>query len=185
MNKITKITLSSVVALGTLLGTGYTTGTLHSNQAHAAQSQVSYTKTAQPYYNFNGYATKSTPNFVLNQNFINALKYDNFKMNGVNIPYTTGKNALPNTIKNARKYDQEFAMVNSQGTSASYVTFNPNGRLTTNQIQNAYGNKLKLSVDNHKGIKVYVYNPYKEHYGIAFYTQNGKVQNIMIGHFLV
>lgn len=45
----------------------------------------------KPYYNYNGYASKGTPSFVLDPAFINALKYDNFKINGVKIPYTTGK----------------------------------------------------------------------------------------------
>lgn len=178
MKKMTKITMASVVALGTLFGVGYSIDNFQVNEAHAAQNQ-----TVTPYYTYNGYAAKGTPSFVLNQTFINSLKYDNFKMNGVKIPYTTGKQALPNEIKNVQKYDQTFAITNSKGTVARYVTFKVNGKLTTKQLMNAYGNKLKLATSA-KGLKVYVYNPYKQHYGIAFYTNNGKVQSVMIGHFL-
>lgn len=179
MKKLTKITLSSVVALGTLFGVGYSVDNLHGNEAYAAQYQ-----NVKPYYNYNGYASKGTPSFVLDPAFINALKYDNFKINGVKIPYTTGKKAVPNAIKNVQKYDQTFAITNSNGTVARFVSFDANGKLTTKQLMKAYGNKLKLAT-NSQDIKVYVYNPNKQHYGIAFYTNKGKVQNIMIGHFAV
>lgn len=44
MHKFTKITLSSVIALGTVLGAGYSTEAIHSNEAHAAQKQLSNTQ---------------------------------------------------------------------------------------------------------------------------------------------
>ncbi|WP_154838149.1 hypothetical protein [Staphylococcus sp. Marseille-Q1834] len=44
MHKFTKITLSSVIALGTVLGAGYPTETIHSNEAHATQTQLSNTQ---------------------------------------------------------------------------------------------------------------------------------------------
>lgn len=88
MNRTTKVIVSSMLAAGTVFGLGASVDTPQVNEAHAATT---------PYYSYQGYAGNNA-SFVLNQQFINSLKYDNFKLNGIHITATHGQ-------KTVKKYD--------------------------------------------------------------------------------
>ena len=83
MNKTSKVCVAATLALGTLIGV-----TVVENSAPTSkQAQAAIT----PYYTYNGYIGNNA-NFILDKNFINAIKYDNVKFNGIKLAKT-------NTIK--------------------------------------------------------------------------------------
>ncbi|MBE5665873.1 hypothetical protein HU002_02885 [Staphylococcus sp. SS251] len=177
MKKSTKTFISSMLAVGTVFGIGASVETPQVKEAHAATT---------PYYSYQGYAGND-PSFVLNQQFITSLQYDNFKINGYKISSTTGKNlaGLVPGSKTVTKYDQEFNMVNKEGTQADIVSFKVRGNLTVKQLKNAYGKKLRKlpggsQTNSNSG---YAYSPNDKHYGIYFDVKNDKVTQITIGVF--
>lgn len=90
MNKTSKVCVAATLALGTLIGV-----TVVENSAPTSkQAQAAIT----PYYTYNGYIGNNA-NFILDKNFINAIKYDNVKFNGIKLAKT-------NTIKKVEKYDR-------------------------------------------------------------------------------
>ena len=171
MNRTTKVILSSMLAAGTVFGVGLSTDTPPVNQAHAATA---------PYYSYTGYAGNHA-SFVLNQLFINSLKYDTFRMNGIKIPYTTGKNHVNKYKGTVKKYDQSFSGVNTKKTRAGKVDFNVSSYVSVKQLKQAYGKSLRKLPSANNGTKMYAYSPNNKHYGIAFTTKNNKVTHITIG----
>ncbi|MBU5852950.1 immunodominant staphylococcal antigen IsaB, partial [Vibrio cholerae O1] len=69
-------------------------------------------------------------------NFINAIKYDNVKFNGIKLAKT-------NTIKKVEKYDQTFKGVSAKGNEASQLQFVVKNNISLKDIQKAYGKDLK------------------------------------------
>ncbi|WP_367081110.1 immunodominant staphylococcal antigen IsaB family protein [Staphylococcus capitis] len=171
MNRTTKVILSSMLAAGTVFGVGLSTDTPPVKEAHAATA---------PYYSYTGYAGNHV-SFVLNQLFINSLKYDTFRMNGIKIPYTTGKNHVNKYKGTVKKYDQSFSGVNTKKTSAGSVEFKVTSHLSVKQLKEAYGKGLRALPNKHKGTKTYACSPGNKHYGISFTTKNNKVTKITIG----
>lgn len=137
MNLISKRLLAGTLAVGVTLGSGASTHVLSHNEAHAA---------TQPYYTYKGY-TSSQSKFVLDKNFINALKYDNFKLNGYKITENSKNNA-----KNKELYDQQFYLA-SKG-KADGVWFNlAKGAVSKKDILKAYGNPNKKPIASPHGME--------------------------------
>lgn len=127
MNKTSKVCVAATLALGTLIGvTVVENSAPTSNQAQA---------TITPYYTYNGYIGNNA-NFILDKNFINAIKYDNVKFNGIKLAKT-------NTIKKVEKYDQTFKGVSAKGNEASQLQFVVKNNISLKDIQKAYGKDLK------------------------------------------
>ena len=59
------------------------------------------------YYSYNGYVDKDAK-FLTDKNFINAIKHDNIKFNGIKLAKTNST-----TVK--EKYNQKFTGVTSNG----------------------------------------------------------------------
>lgn len=127
MNKTSKVCVAATLALGTLIGV-----TVVENSAPTSkQAQAAIT----PYYTYNGYIGNNA-NFILDKNFINAIKYDNVKFNGIKLAKT-------NTIKKVEKYDQTFKGVSAKGNEASQLQFVVKNNISLKDIQKAYGKDLK------------------------------------------
>ncbi|HCG75925.1 hypothetical protein WL278_09590 [Staphylococcus caprae] len=171
MNRTTKVIVSSILAAGTVFGIGVSAEMPQVKEAHAAVT---------PYYTYQGYAGNNA-SFVLNQQFITSLKYDNFTMNGIKIPYTTGKTSVNKYKGTVKKYDQSFSGVNTKKTRAGKVDFNVSSYVSVKQLKQAYGKSLRKLPSTNNGTKMYAYSPNNKHYGIAFTTKNNKVTHITIG----
>ncbi|HHO1465017.1 TPA: hypothetical protein ACRUCH_000155 [Staphylococcus aureus] len=94
MNKTSKVCVAATLALGTLIGV-----TVVENSAPTSkQAQAAIT----PYYTYNGYIGNNA-NFILDKNFINAIKYDNVKFNGIKLAKTKEADSGIFYYQNAKK----------------------------------------------------------------------------------
>ena len=125
MNKMTKLVLSSTLVFGSVLGVN----AISTNAQHVSHAAIT------PYYTYHGYAGYN-PSFLLTHEFKNGIKYKNITFNGKKIVPTKG-------TKTVKLYDQTFSGVTKSGKSASTVSFDVTGKLTTAQLKNAYGKALK------------------------------------------
>lgn len=155
MNKITKIILISSLMFTTTFGIV----TVGSQSIDA--KDVSFVK---PYYTYNGF-TKANSNFVLDKNFINAVKYDNIKING----YKITKVSLDNS-KEVNKFDQTFFKVNKKNAESVFFDLDRKS-VSQKSILKTYGKPVVkpyntsqgLSYDykiGHKTIQFVIYNNY-------------------------
>lgn len=89
MNKISKVCVVVILVLGILIG------------VIVVENLVLISKQVQVviilYYIYNGYIGNNV-NFILDKNFINVIKYDNVKFNGIKL-------VKMNMIKKVEKYD--------------------------------------------------------------------------------
>ncbi|WP_414050912.1 immunodominant staphylococcal antigen IsaB family protein [Macrococcus animalis] len=92
MNKVFKSVSTLTIASSLLLGT-----------AAVAQPAQAATKSVTPYYTYKGYVKNNTK-FLLDKNFVRALKYDNFKING----YKLNLKGKPGASKDFMKYDTYY-----------------------------------------------------------------------------
>ncbi|KTT85201.1 hypothetical protein RSA37_03165 [Mammaliicoccus sciuri] len=118
----------------------------------------------KPYYTYNGF-TKASSNFVLDKNFINALKYDNFKING----YKITKNSSSNS-KEINKFDQTFFKANNKKAESVFFDLDRKS-VSKMSILKTYGKPVVkpyntsqgMSYDykiGHKTIQFVIYNNY-------------------------
>lgn len=121
MNNVSKILVSCCLVFSTALGAA--TIDSHQPQAQAAESS---------HYNYTGY-TSANSEFILDQDFINALKNDTLTMNGYKIAKGTSEKAKMVDI-----YDQRFR--ERQEGVADAVTFDLDGKtVSQNDLLTAYG----------------------------------------------
>lgn len=97
MNKLAKLVLSSTIVLGTAIGANAVQDNGTSTEVHAA---------TKPWYNYTGY-TASQGNFVLDQNFINAVKFNNFTINGYTMDGKVRKRVLNLFIRMTKKLQRQ------------------------------------------------------------------------------
>ena len=98
------------------------------NEAHAA---------TQPYYNYTGY-TSYDSSFLLDPNFINALKYNNFTINGYHMDFTAAPSVKEDTYHEA-EYDQHYHLL-SPSETPYHIHFDAKpGQISRQDIINAYG----------------------------------------------
>ncbi|MGI2315579.1 immunodominant staphylococcal antigen IsaB family protein, partial [Staphylococcus cohnii] len=81
MNKVSKIMLSCGLVFSTAVGAA-------AIDSHQSQTQAAET----PYYNYTGY-TSANSEFILDQDFINAIKYGNLTINGYKITNSDAETA--------------------------------------------------------------------------------------------
>ncbi|MFC3611915.1 immunodominant antigen B [Staphylococcus piscifermentans] len=99
------------------------------NEAHAA---------TQPYYNYTGY-TSYDSSFLLDPNFINALKYNNFTINGYHMDFSPPSFATQDIMYRETQYDQYYSLLSSSETPY-HVHFDAKpGQISKQDIINAYG----------------------------------------------
>ncbi|MCU5746322.1 hypothetical protein N9R04_06280 [Staphylococcus sp. SQ8-PEA] len=157
MKILTKGLLASTLALG--LSVGYTGITDISSSHHQAQAAT------KPYYSYKGYTTAQSK-FILDKNFINALKHDNFTINGYKI--TKNKH---NTRTNVKQYDQKFYQASTH--TANGVWFDLQyGKVSEKQIIKAYGKSESKVTKTPKG-KVYSYTLGNKH--VQFFENQGYI----------
>ena len=77
MNKVVKTIASTTLAFGTLLG-------VSSVRYQYKILLMQRTQTKGYYYSYNGYVDKDAK-FLTDKNFINAIKHDNIKFNGIKL----------------------------------------------------------------------------------------------------
>lgn len=169
MNKVVKTIASTTLAFGTLLGVSSAVLPVQ-DTAHAA------TQTRGYYYAYNVYVDKDAK-FLTDKNFINAIKHDNIKFNGIKLAKTNST-----TVK--EKYNQKFTGVTSDGKKANKLQFIVKGDLTYNQLKKAYGKDLKKVKGNKnaKGSGIYVYKPNKNGLAASFVLNEGKVVEVDISY---
>ncbi|MGC9607972.1 immunodominant staphylococcal antigen IsaB family protein [Staphylococcus aureus] len=169
MNKTSKVCVAATLALGTLIGV-----TVVENSAPTSkQAQAAIT----PYYTYNGYIGNNA-NFILDKNFINAIKYDNVKFNGIKLAKT-------NTIKKVEKYDQTFKGVSAKGNEASQLQFVVKNNISLKDIQKSLwqGLEKKKMVKQRKLIAVFFYyQNAKKTLGIWFVVDHNRVVEVTVGH---
>ncbi|MEJ7174603.1 hypothetical protein WL278_09585 [Staphylococcus caprae] len=166
MKKATKLLLASTITLGALMGASVTTDSPVNGSAHAATSH---------YYTYNGYVGRDA-SFLLNQQFINAVKADNVKFNGIKLAKTSG-------TKKVNLYDQTFKGVTKTGHSANQMQIIVKGNLSFAQIKKAYGKDLKeKSHCTQKDGGIFYYKPTKKSLEVWFVVDNNHVVEASIGH---
>lgn len=157
MNKMSKIMLSCGLVFSTAIGAV-------AIDSHQPQTQASET----PYYNYTGY-TSADSNFILDQDFINAIKYDNLTINGYKIDKGSS-----NTGETVDIYDQSFHKVGKN--KADSVTFALDGKtVSKGDLLTVYG----PSDVTHTPAG----NVYKRYYNgtlVQFYVNNGYVTKVQI-----
>ncbi|WP_219850874.1 immunodominant staphylococcal antigen IsaB family protein [Staphylococcus warneri] len=99
----------------------------HINEAHAA---------TQPYYNYHGY-TSSQSDFILDKNFINAIKNDNFTING----YKITENSKGNDNDTIEKFDQQFYLPSKGKADGVWFQLKP-GVVSKSELVKTYGKPL-------------------------------------------
>lgn len=95
MKQMTKVAIAASLSLGTLLGATNVTGIVNGD-AHAATAQQS------PYYTYHGLFNYKDNHALDDNNFYRALKYDNFKYEGLKVgasTYDDVKKALGQDLK--------------------------------------------------------------------------------------
>jgi hypothetical protein len=160
MNKLAKLVLSSTIVLGTAIGANAVQDNGTSTEAHA---------TTKPWYNYTGY-TASQGNFVLDQNFINAVKFNNFTING----YTMDGKVSEKGSKFVYPYDQKIAKTSKN--TGSVVYFKLGKSVTSKQIIDKYGKPEIDNVTEKTG-------DYRYHIGyssIDFYVKDGYAYKAML-----
>ncbi|HDH4820290.1 TPA: immunodominant staphylococcal antigen IsaB [Staphylococcus aureus] len=168
MNKTSKVCVAATLALGTLIGV-----TVVENSAPTSkQAQAAIT----PYYTYNGYIGNNA-NFILDKNFINAIKYDNVKFNGIKLAKT-------NMIKKVEKYNQTFKGVSAKGNEASQLQFVVKNNISLKDIQKAYGKDLKKENGKTKEADsgIFYYQNAKKTLGIWFVVDHNRVVEVTVGH---
>ena len=121
MKKFSKIILAS----GIVLGFSVTPELFNATEAQAQKS-------IEPYYNYDGY-TAYQSGFILDKNFKESLKYDNFTINGYQISKnTTGDNRI-------NLYDQTLYGVSENKANGVFFSLdgksiNKNTLIMVNQI---------------------------------------------------
>lgn len=103
-------------------------------------------------------------------------------MNGIKIPYTTGKTSVNKYKGTVKKYDQSFSGVNTKKTRAGKVDFNVSSYVSVKQLKQAYGKSLRKLPSANNGTKMYAYSPNNKHYGIAFTTKTIKSHILLLEH---
>ena len=98
-------------------------------------------------------------------------------MNGIKIPYTTGKTSVNKYKGTVKKYDQSF-----KKTRAGKVDFNVSSYVSVKQLKQAYGKSLRKLPSANNGTKMYAYSPNNKHYGIAFTTKTIKSHILLLEH---
>ncbi len=161
MKKTTKAVVGSMLAVGTVFGIGASVETPQSNEAHAA---------TQPYYNYQGY-TSSQSNFILDKNFINALKNDNLTINGYKITENS-----KNSDKTIKKYDQQFYLASKHKADGVWFDLK-DGVVSKSKLLKVYGNPDTKPASSAQG------NEYKYNIGgksVKFLENNGYITKVGI-----
>lgn len=166
MKKLIKLFVASTIALGTVAGVSVSTVAPVSDTVHAASS---------PYYTYQGYINGDA-SFLINKQFINAVKSDNVTFNGIKLAYTTG-------TKTVNKYDQTFKGVTKNGHRANKLQFIVKKDLTLNQLKQAYGKDLmKKNNSDKKDCGIFYYRPSSNGLGVWFVVDQNRVVEVSIGH---
>lgn len=161
MRSISKITLASSIVFSSAVGLGLVNSDNTHIQAQAAET---------PYYNYTGY-TSASSGFVLDQDFINSLKYDNLTINGYKI--TRGASE---TGKIVDLYDQRFREIGENKADA--VTFDLDGKTVSKEdLLKAYGQPIGMPNETPNGLvqKHKIGNKL-----VQFYMNNGYVTEVQI-----
>lgn len=121
MNNVSKVLLSCGFVFSTAIGAA----AIYSHQPHAQAAET-------PHYNFTGY-TSANSEFILDEDFINAIKHDNLTMNGYSITKGT-----TDTVQLVDIYDQQFR---ERGENkADFVLFELDGKtVSQNDLLEVYG----------------------------------------------
>ena len=97
------------------------------NEAHAA---------TQPYYNYTGY-TSYDSKFLIDPDFVNALKYNNVTFNGYQFSSQKEYNSSP--MKGVKVYDQTIG-INQQTNKVVQISFAlKQGQVSKQDVIDAYG----------------------------------------------
>ncbi|WIL69101.1 MULTISPECIES: immunodominant staphylococcal antigen IsaB family protein [Staphylococcus] len=157
MNKVSKIMLSCSLVFSTAVGVA-------AIDSHQSQTQAAET----PYYNYTGY-TSANSEFILDQDFINAIKYGNLTINGYKIT-----NSDAETAEMVDIYDQSFRKTGENKADA--VTFDLDGKsVSKNDLLTVYG--PSDVTDTPAG------HMYERNYNgtsIKFYVNDGYVTKVQI-----
>lgn len=161
MKSISKITLASSIVFSSAVGLGLVNSDNTHIQAQAAET---------PYYNYTGY-TSAGSGFVLDQDFINSIKYDNLTINGYKI--TKGTSEIGEKVV---KYDQSFHVLGKNKADA--VTFDLDGKTVSKEdLLKAYGQPIGMPSETPNGLVQ------KHKVGeklVQFYMKNGYVTEVQI-----
>lgn len=161
MKSISKITLASSIVFSSAVGLSLVNSDSTHTQAEAAET---------PYYNYTGY-TSASSNFVLDQDFINSIQYDNLTINGYKI---TSNSA--NGGKEVNAYDQTF--YKTSDNKADSVNFKLDGKTVSKEdLLKTYGQPIGMPNDTPNGLD----QKYK--IGdklVQFYINDGYVTEVQI-----
>lgn len=161
MKNISKITLASSIVFSSAVGLGLVNADNTHTQVEAAET---------PFYNYTGY-TSASSNFVLDQDFINSLKYDNLTINDYKIT-----NNSANDGKEVNSYDQTFYKTGDN--KADSVIFKLDGKTVSKEdLLKAYGQPIGMPYETPNGLD----QKYK--IGdklIQFYINDGYVTEVQI-----
>ena len=152
MKKFSKIILAS----GIVLGFSVTPELFNATQAQAQES-------IEPHYNCDGY-TAYQSGFILDKNFKESLKYDNFTING----YQISKN--PTGDNRINLYDQTLYGVSENKANGVFFSLDGKSINKNTLIQNygqpnsysptsAWGEEYMYKIGN-KDVRFYIYNGY-------------------------
>ncbi|WP_199194410.1 immunodominant staphylococcal antigen IsaB family protein [Staphylococcus warneri] len=160
MNTLSKSLLTGTLAVGVALGVGVED--LSHHEAHAA---------TQPYYNYHGY-TSSQSDFILDNNFINAIKNDNLTING----YKITENSKGNDNDTIEKFDQQFYLPSKGKADGVWFQLKP-GVVSKAELVKTYGKPLnKPSGTAHGNEYLYQFNEKQ----LRFLENNGYITEVGI-----
>ncbi|MBC9875667.1 immunodominant staphylococcal antigen IsaB family protein [Macrococcoides bohemicum] len=157
MNKKFKTAAAFAIASSLLIGTG--AGVTSADAATKPTSKV-----VTPYYNYKGYVKNNTK-FLLDKDFVRALKYDNIKMNGykLNLKGVNGYGT-----KDFLKYDTYYKKDKKNRITMIRPLVGNEKKVTLKQFLKAHkGNQL---VKKGKGEKPNMYQLYYKTNGAEYFA---------------
>ncbi|WP_312039979.1 immunodominant staphylococcal antigen IsaB family protein [Macrococcoides bohemicum] len=177
--------LAKVLGATTLVAT-MSLGVVQGEDALAKQKMV---KVQKPYYNYSGY-TSGNAKFVLDKDFVRAIKVNNVKINKHKVDLKRIVSGVSGTGYTKEVYDQNYTFFKQGDKNPYTATLGlKNKELKISNVKKVYGNdylfKGKLISDGNKAIPskvdgVYIYNLNGN--GIQFVVEKGYVQKIILGH---
>ncbi|WP_414045079.1 immunodominant staphylococcal antigen IsaB family protein [Macrococcus equi] len=179
MNKFSKIVGA------TALATAFSFGAVQADDVSAK----TYTATQTPYYKYSGY-TSSNSDFVLDKDFIAAVKANNVTINGYKVDAKRIIQGASKTHDTKRVYDQEYSFFKKGDKRPYTASLSVKAKsLKLTDVKKTYGTphlfqpKLvagatKAVPSKKDGVYIYNYNGSQ----IQFVVEKGYVQKVVLGH---
>lgn len=158
-------------------------------QGEDALAKHSAAEVQKPYYKYSGY-TSGNAKFVLDKDFVRAVKVNNVTVNGYKVDLKRMTSGVSGTGYTKKVYDQDYTFFKGTDKNPYTATLDVNNNeLKLDDVKKVYGNeylfKGKMISGGNKAVLskvdgVYIYNLNGN--SIQFLVEKGYVQKVILGH---